>query len=74
MSQRLAIQDGTGVLAVDDNGDFLIVAGAEDPSSTRDNASGYSKGCLFIDTLNAKVYVNNETTLESNWRDLSLDT
>jgi len=73
MSQRHLVQDASGVVAGDENGDILIIASAEDPSSTRDNAAGYAKGCLFIDTLNAKVYVNNDSTVTANWRDLSLD-
>ena len=67
MSQRHTIQDATGIIASDEIGNSLIVASAEDPSSTRDNEAGFSKGCLFIATANAKLYVNNDSETTANW-------
>tara|TARA_R110000824_G_scaffold225667_1_gene413341 strand:+ start:7300 stop:7506 length:207 start_codon:yes stop_codon:yes gene_type:complete len=59
MSQRHLVQDASGVIAGDENGDILIVAeNSAPPSST----AGYAKGCLFIDSLNAKLYVNSGTS------------
>ena len=57
MSQRHAVQDATGVIAVDENGDILIAAGTTVPSSE----SGYASGALFIDTDGGAVHVNENT-------------
>ena len=59
MSQRHLVQDASGVVAGDENGDILIVAENNAPPS---ETAGYAKGCLFIDSLNAKLYVNSGTS------------
>ena len=57
MSQRHAVQDATGVIAVDESGDILIAAGVAVPAA---DTAGYAAGALFIDTLAAGVYVNED--------------
>lgn len=69
MSQRHTIQDATGIIASDEIGNALIVASAENPTSTRNNEAGFSKGCLFIDTANAKLYVNDDSETTANWEE-----
>ena len=59
MSQRHAVQDATGVIAVDESGDILIAAGATVPAAA---SSGYASGALFIDTDGGAVYVNEDTS------------
>ena len=63
MSQRHAVQDATGVVAADENGDVLILVGktADKPGSV----GGYSPGAIFIATEGGKCYVNNTTSLTS---------
>ena len=55
VTQRL--QDASGVIASDEIGNILIAAGktADKPA---EGSSGYSPGCIFIDTQTGKVYVN----------------
>ena len=67
MSQRHTVQDATGIIASDEIGNSLIVASAENPSLTREGEAGFSKGCLFIDTANAKLYVNNDSETTASW-------
>ena len=61
MSQRHAVQDATGVIAVDERGDFLILVGqtADKPG---DGDAGYSPGAIFIDIEAGKVYINQSGT------------
>jgi hypothetical protein len=47
MSQRHAVHDATGVIATNDGGDIIIASGGTKPA---DGVSGYSTGCIFIDT------------------------
>jgi len=62
MSQRHAVQDATGVVAADENGDILILAGqtADKPG---DGDEGYAPGALFIDMQDGKLYVNQSGTV-----------
>ena len=47
MAGRHKLHDATGVVASNDNGDFLIVAGTSVPTN---GASGYATGCLYLKT------------------------
>jgi len=58
MSQRHAVQDATGVVASDENGDSLIIVSEGEPSSVE----GYAKGSLAIDVKNGKLYVLDSGT------------
>tara|TARA_Y100001963_G_C6540346_1_gene335196 strand:- start:210 stop:419 length:210 start_codon:yes stop_codon:yes gene_type:complete len=54
MSKPLDLQDGTGIVVEAPNVGILIAHGTSVPGGV----SGYAKGCLFIDTAGAAVYVN----------------
>ena len=58
MSQRHAVQDATGVVASDENGDSLIIVSEGEPSSVE----GDAKGSLAIDVKNGKLYVLDSGT------------
>ncbi len=67
MSQRHAVHDATGVIATNDGGDIIIASGTTVP----DGASGYSTGCIFIDTNDTSitcitVNIGNSTTADFN--------
>ena len=63
MSQRHTVQDATGVIAVDENGDILIAAGKDKPAA---GAKGYAPGCIFIDTDSGTVHVNADTDADGS--------
>ena len=58
MSQRHAVQDATGIVAADENGDSLIIVSDGAPSSVE----GYAKGALAIDVTSGVLYVLNAGT------------
>ena len=58
MSQRHAVQDATGIVAADENGDSLIIVSDGEPSSVE----GYAKGALAIDVTSGVDYVLNAGT------------
>ena len=67
MSATHTVQDATGVIARADGGDIIIAAGTTVP----EGASGYSTGCIFIDTNDTSngcitVNIGDSTTANFN--------
>jgi len=68
MSGRHRVQDASGVVAAAENGDVLIVAGA-DVADVHGKA-GYAVGCLFIHTDGSAgnaLYCNEGTSTVSDF-------
>lgn len=59
MSHAIHIHDGTGIAVTGSDQRPLLVFGATVPT---DGVSGYAPGCLFIDTTNGTIYINETTT------------
>lgn len=67
MSATHTVQDATGVIARADGGDIIIACGTTYPA---DGVSGYSTGCIFIDTdltSHQNVRVNIGTNSEADF-------
>ena len=65
MSQRHAVQDATGVIVTDLNGDPLILVGRTDDVPAN-GVDGYAPGCIFINTQTGKVLVNDNAAVSPN--------
>ena len=64
MSGRHQVQDATGIVVSDGNGNYLVSASASAPS---DSAVGYQTGALHLDTSNKRHHINVGTAASSAW-------
>tara|TARA_Y100000593_G_C4174308_1_gene268680 strand:- start:54 stop:698 length:645 start_codon:yes stop_codon:yes gene_type:complete len=64
MTGRHRLHDATGILLADEFGDSVVKA---DGAAPTDAESGYVPGGLYVDTLNARQYVNLGTADSSDW-------
>jgi len=64
MSGRHQVQDATGVVVSDGDGNYLVSASASAPS---DSAVGYQTGALHLDTSNKRHHINVGTAASSAW-------
>lgn len=71
MSKPLTLHDGSGVAITDSAGRALLKFGATVPSDGV-AAGVHAPGCLFVDTTNGTIYVN-ETTTTADFNRLSTE-
>ncbi len=64
MSGRHKVQDATGIIVSDGDGNYLVSSSASAPS---DSAVGYQTGALHLDTSNKRHHINVGTTSSSAW-------
>jgi hypothetical protein len=64
MSGRHKVQDATGIIVSDGDGNYLVSASASAPS---DSAVGYQTGALHLDTSNKRHHINLGSTSSSAW-------
>tara|TARA_R110002020_G_scaffold219764_1_gene427597 strand:+ start:254 stop:481 length:228 start_codon:yes stop_codon:yes gene_type:complete len=69
MSERHTIQDASRVLASEPARGISMVYQDAVPSDTT-NTVGYAKGCIWVDSANANIYIKTgaDSAADANWK------